>query len=188
MEIERTNPQVVESKIRDLIKYIGDNPDREGLKETPKRVAKSYKELFSGYQQDPAEIMKTFKDGSCNEMVILKDIEFYSMCEHHMLPFFGKVSIAYIPNGKVLGVSKLARLVEIYARRLQIQEKFVSQIADALVEHLNPKGVLVIAEAKHLCMLMRGIKKHNSKMVTSAIRGVFEQHEPRQEALNLFRD
>jgi len=178
MEVLITSPENNKCKmidnIKEIIKYIGDDPDREGLIETPKRVVKSWDHLFSGYGKDPKELMKVFKEDSCDEMVILKDIEFYSMCEHHMIPFFGKISIGYIPNGKVLGISKLARLVEMYARRLQIQEKLVAQIADTLMEYLEPYGVMVVCEAKHLCMVARGVEKQNSVMVTNAVRGNFK--------------
>lgn len=174
--------------IKEMIKYIGDNPDREGLIETPSRVVKSWEHLFSGYDKDPADLMKVFKEDSCDEMVILKDIEFYSMCEHHIIPFFGKISIGYIPNGKVLGISKLARLVEMYARRLQIQEKLVAQIADTLMEHLEPKGVMVVCEAKHLCMVARGVEKQNSVMVTNAVRGNFKtDRSVRDEFLKMIK-
>jgi len=151
------------------------------------QTEKSWEKLFGGYKQDPKSVLKTFEDGSCNEMVVLKDIEFYSTCEHHFLPFLGKISIGYIPNGKVVGVSKLARLVEIYSRRLQIQERLVSQIADSLMETIEPLGVIVIADAKHLCMVARGVEKQNSSMITSAIRGVFENTETRQEFLSLIK-
>lgn len=174
--------------VKKMIEYIGDDPNREGLIETPNRVVKSWSQLFSGYNKDPKDIMKVFEDGSCDEMVILKDIEFYSMCEHHIIPFFGKISIGYIPNGKVLGVSKLARLVEIYSRRLQIQEKLVGQIADTLMKHLQPKGVIVVCEAKHLCMVARGVEKQNSVMITNAIRGVFkEDNKPREEFFKMIK-
>jgi GTP cyclohydrolase IA len=175
----------MEKEIRKIIEFIGDDPEREGLIETPKRVIKSWQKLFGGYNQDPKDIMKTFTEDACDEMVVLKNIEFYSTCEHHMIPFFGKIHIGYIPNGKVLGISKLARLVEIYARRLQIQEKLVSQIAEVIMTFLNPKGVIVIAEAQHLCMLARGVEKQNSIMITSAIRGVFKEVETRNEFMNL---
>lgn len=180
----------MQEHIVELLKYIGEDPEREGLIDTPKRILKSYDELYAGYKQNPKEILGTvFEDGACDEMVILKDIEFYSMCEHHQLPFFGKISIGYIPNGKVVGVSKLARLVEVFARRMQIQERLTSQIADTLNEVLEPKGVMVICEAQHLCMVSRGVKKQNSKMITSAIRGVFkEKQEARNEFLQLIRE
>ena len=185
METKHSNTEVIENKIKDILFFIGDNPDREGLIETPKRIIKSWDKLFGGYGQNPGKILKTFKEGSCDEMVILKDIEFYSTCEHHFIPFSGKVSIGYVPNGKVVGISKLARLVEIYSRRLQIQEKMTTQIAEALEEYLSPQGVIVIVKAQHLCMLARGVEKQNSVMITSAIRGVFKKNEARQEFLKL---
>jgi GTP cyclohydrolase IA len=169
-----------------ILSAIGDDPQREGLLETPKRVIKSWDKLYGGYRESPADVLKTvFVEGSCEEMVILKDIEFYSTCEHHMLPFFGKCSIGYIPKGRVVGVSKLARLLEVFARRLQIQERLTTQIADALVEHLQPKGVMVVMEAQHFCMTARGVEKQDSMMVTSAIRGVFEDSESRAEFMSL---
>ncbi len=173
---------MIEDSVRDMIEEIGDDPEREGLIETPRRVAKAYQELFAGYEQDPEEILaKVFQDGACEELVILKNIELSSMCEHHCLPFSGHISIGYIPNGVVVGISKLARLVEVFARRLQIQEKLTSQIADTLVKALNPHGVMVVCEAQHLCMTARGVKKQNSVMVTSAVRGIFKD-DPRARA------
>jgi GTP cyclohydrolase I len=180
--------KVMESKIKAIIKNIGDDPEREGLRETPARVIKSWKELYAGYDQNPSDILKTtFEEGACREMVVLKDIEFYSTCEHHIIPFFGKISIGYIPDKKVVGISKLARLVEVFSRRLQIQEKLTSQIADSIMDHLEAKGCMVIAEAKHLCMIARGVKKQNSQMITSAIRGIFEKQEVRAEFLGLIK-
>jgi len=177
----------MEEIVKQIIKHIGDNPEREGLIETPKRVVKSWNKLFEGYNKDPKDIMKVFEDGSCNEMVILKDIEFYSTCEHHMIPFFGKISIGYIPNGKIVGVSKLARLVEIYARRLQVQERLVGQIADDIMKFLDAKGCMVVCEAKHLCMVARGVEKQNSVMVANAIRGNFTNPEVRNEFLTMIK-
>lgn len=170
-----------------IIEFIGDDPNREGLLETPNRVVRSWDKLFEGYKKDPVDIMKTFKDGKCDELVILKDIEFYSTCEHHMIPFFGKISIGYIPDGKVIGVSKLARLVEIYTRRLQIQERLVGNIADDIMKYLNAKGCMVICEAKHLCMVARGVEKQNSTMITNAIRGVFIENNVRNEFLSMIK-
>jgi len=193
MENVRTNSQIItdkiESQIKDILFYIGDDPQREGLLDTPKRIRKSWEKLFSGYNQKAEDILKTtFTDGSCNEMVILKDIEFYSTCEHHFLPFTGRISIGYIPDGKVVGVSKLARLVEIYARRLQIQERMTGQIADDIMHHLKAHGCMVVCEAQHLCMTARGVEKQQSKMMTSAVRGVFKtQIEIREEFLNLIK-
>jgi len=146
-----------------MLELIGEDPNREGLLETPARVVKSWGELYGGYNQKPEAILKTFSEGTCDEMVVLKQIEFYSMCEHHMLPFFGKISVGYIPDKAVVGISKLARLVEVFSRRLQIQERLTGQIADALIEHLKPKGVMVVCEAKHLCMVARGVGKQGYK-------------------------
>ena len=173
--------------VEDMLRALGEDPEREGLVDTPKRVVKSWNELFSGYDKDPAEVLGVvFEDGACDEMVILKNIEGYSTCEHHVLPFSYRCHIGYIPNGKVVGVSKLARLTEVFAQRLQIQERMTSQIADMLVEVLEPKGVMVVVEGQHLCMLARGVKQHNSTMVTSAVRGVFESKDAaRQEFLEL---
>lgn len=186
MENVNTDTQAIESCLKKILAYVGDNPDREGLVETPKRIRKSWEKLFGGYKQNPEDIMKVFKDGACDEMVILKNIEFYSTCEHHFLPFFGRIHIAYVPNGIVVGISKLARLVEIYARRLQIQERLVAQIADTMIEYLSPLGVMIVCEAQHFCMTSRGIEKQNSVMITSAIRGIFKENNiTRQEFLNL---
>lgn len=176
---------VINSDIRNIIRFIGDDPDREGLKETPGRMIKSWEKLFGGYEKKPEEVLKTaFKEGACDEMVILRDIDFYSTCEHHFLPFFGEVHIGYIPNGKVVGVSKLGRLVEVFARRLQIQERFTSQIADSIMEVLSPKGCIVIAKAQHFCITSRGVEKQRAKMITSAIRGCFKNFNTRQEFLS----
>lgn len=166
----------IEQAVSLLLEGIGEDAQREGLLETPKRIAKMYEEICSGMDEDAGEHLgKTFTAEN-NEMVLEKDITFYSMCEHHMLPFFGKVHIAYIPDGRVAGLSKLARTVEVYARRLQLQEQMTAQIADALMEHLKPKGVMVMAEAEHMCMTMRGIKKPGSKTVTLVTTGVFQDN------------
>lgn len=188
MENRDTTSQDIRDRIKDIIRYLGENPEREGLKQTPNRVVKSWDTLYGGYKQKPEDILKTqFYDGRCDEIVLLKDIEFYSTCEHHMLPFFGKVHIGYIPSQTVVGISKLARLVEIYSRRLQIQERMTEQIADALMNILKPQGVYVIVEAKHFCMVSRGVSKQNSIMKTSAIRGVFQNQEARSEFLELIK-
>lgn len=172
-----------------IIEAIGDNPSREGLLDTPKRVVKSWKELFSGYSKDPKDILGvTFADGmeKCDELVLCKDIEFYSTCEHHMLPIIGTAHVGYIPDKKVVGLSKLARLVDIYARRLQIQEKMTWQIASALQEHLQPKGVGVVIKAKHFCMCARGVGKQSSYMTTSSMQGALrDKPEARAEFLHL---
>jgi len=189
MEAILTDTQTIEHSIRCILAHIGDDPKREGLIDTPKRMRKSWKKLFGGYKQNAADILTTtFTEGSCNEMVILKDIEFHSMCEHHFLPFTGKVSIGYIPDGKVVGVSKLARLVEVYARRLQIQERMTGQIADDIMQYIDAQGCMVVCEAQHLCMTARGVEKQQSVMITSGMRGVFHtQKEIREEFLNLIK-
>lgn len=177
-----------EGSVRRLLRWIGEDPNREGLLYTPARVIKALREMTVGYSQDPQEIMTTFTEGACDEMVILKDCEFISLCEHHILPFYGKISIGYIPKNRVIGISKLARMVEIYARRLQIQERLTAQIADAIDENLDPQGVMVVCEARHLCMIGRGIQKKESSMITSAIRGAFRENiETREEFLRLIR-
>jgi len=153
--------------------YIGENIDREGLLDTPKRVIKSWEEIYSGYGRDPKDIMTTFTSEGYDQIILLKDIELYSMCEHHMLPFFGKAHVAYIPDKKIVGISKLARLVDIYARRLQIQERIGEQVTQALEDYLKPKGVACIIEAVHMCMRMRGVSKQESTMCTSSMKGAF---------------
>lgn len=169
-----------------MIKYIGDDPAREGVAETPKRVVKSWETLYGGYKQKPEDALNTkFNSDDYDEMIVLKDIEFYSTCEHHMLPFFGKAHIAYLPDQKIVGISKLARLVEVFARRLQIQEKMTTQIADSFMEIVKPKGCGVILEAKHFCMVSRGVNKQNSVMGTSALRGNFYEEDVKQEFLKL---
>lgn len=177
----------IEKAVREILLAIGENPDREGLKETPQRVSKMYEEVFSGLSVDPEELVTIFETEGHEEMVILRDIPFYSMCEHHLLPFYGKAHIAYIPTKERLsGLSKLARVVEAVSRRPQLQERITTQVADTLMKTLKPYGVLVIVEAEHLCMTMRGVKKPGSKMTTSAVRGVFQDKETtRMEALHL---
>lgn len=170
----------IKEGVKLILEGVGEDTTREGLLETPDRIARMYEELFAGLHTDASEhLAKTFHVDN-NEMVIEKDITFYSMCEHHMLPFYGKVHIAYIPDGKVVGLSKLARTVEVFARRLQLQEQMTAQIADALMENLHPKGVMVLAEAEHMCMTMRGIKKPGSKTVSVVTRGAFEENEKLQ--------
>ncbi len=164
-----------------LCEKLGENPKREGLKQTPQRAVQSFSDLLSGYEQDPKELLgATFQEGVCDEMVIAKGIEFYSMCEHHLLPFFGHISIGYIPDGRIAGLSALARVVEAYARRLQIQETLTEQIAQCLLDTLKPKGVIVTSQARHLCMSMRGVQK-NPIIITSALRGLFKS-DPRTRA------
>jgi GTP cyclohydrolase I len=177
-----------EAIVRELLRCIGEDPDREGLKETPKRYLKAWKEWTSGYNVDPATVLKSFEDGgeSYDEMVMVKGIPFYSHCEHHLAPFFGSVTVAYIPNRRIVGLSKLGRVVEIYARRLQVQERMTTQIADALWTHLKPRGVGVVVKARHLCMESRGLSKQGHETVTSALRGEFmEDPKVREEFLNL---
>lgn len=164
----------IKQGIRLLLEGMGEDITREGLIETPDRIARMYQELYGGMEEDPAVHLKKMFHTDNTEMVMEKDITFYSTCEHHMLPFYGKVHIAYIPDGKVVGLSKLARTVEVFARRLQLQEQLTDQIADALMKHMQPKGVMVLVEAEHLCMTMRGIKKPGSRTVTLSRRGVFE--------------
>ena len=164
-----------------LLEGIGEDPGREGLAETPDRVARMYEEIFAGMEADAAQPLAKVFAVDDSEMVLEKDIVFYSMCEHHLMPFYGKAHIAYIPDGKVLGLSKLARTVEIYARRLQLQERMTGQIADAVMKHLSPRGVMVVLEAEHMCMTMRGVKKPGSRTVSMAVRGVFEGDAGLQE-------
>ena len=174
-----------EQTVLDLLIHLGENPAREGLLSTPSRVVKSWKTLYGGYAQDPEDVLQTVFSADYDEMVVLKDIEFYSTCEHHMLPFFGKAHIAYLPEGKVVGISKLARLVEIYARRLQIQERLTTQIANSFMEIVEPLGCGVVIEAKHFCMVCRGVEKQNSVMTTSALLGQFRVNEVKQEFFKL---
>lgn len=180
--------QKIKEAVTLLLEGIGEEVEREGLKDTPDRVARMYEEIFGGMEEDAGEhLSKTFS-ADTNEMVIEKDITFFSICEHHLMPFYGKAHIAYIPDGEVVGLSKLARTVEVFARRPQIQEKLTAQIADAVMEHLNPKGVMVVLEAEHMCMTMRGVKKPGSKTTTMAARGDFKKDEKLQDRfLSLIR-
>ncbi len=178
----------IEKLVHELLKEIGENPDREGLKNTPKRIAKSFEKLFGGYTKNPKEILTEFDGEDYDEMIICKNIDFYSNCEHHMQPFFGRVYIGYIPNKKIIGISKLPRIVEIYSRRLQNQERLTMDIANALKELLNPKGVGVVIEAQHLCMMARGVEKQNTSMTTSSFNGLFKtQAKTRSEFLRLIK-
>jgi len=178
----------IELAVRELIEAIGEDPAREGLLGTPERVARMYAELFEGLHADPRDHLNVSFDAAHNEMVILRDIPFYSVCEHHFMPFHGTAAVGYIPDGRVVGVSKLARLVEGYARRPQLQERLTGQVADALMESLQPDGVAVVIDAEHLCMTQRGVKKPGSRMVTSATRGLFRQNQlTRSEFLSLVR-
>jgi GTP cyclohydrolase I len=177
----------VESYVKAILDELGEDPDREGLLKTPARVARALRELTKGYKQDPEAIINgALFTEDYSEMIVMKDVDFYSMCEHHMLPFFGKAHIAYLPKGKIVGISKLARLVDVFARRLQVQERMTTQVASLLMEKLTPEGVAVVVEAEHLCMRMRGVEKQNSYVVTSAMFGVFrEKQETRDEFMNL---
>lgn len=181
------NKDIVEKNVKTLLEEIGENPDREGLARTPHRVAKAYEFLTQGYNKDIKKIINgAIFEEKYDEMVIVKDIDFYSMCEHHLLPFFGKVHIAYVPNGKIIGLSKLPRVVDVFARRLQVQERLTQEIADTLDEILQPKGVAVVAEGYHMCMMMRGVEKQNSITTTSAVHGLFKDDaRTRAEFLNL---
>lgn len=163
-----------EANAEGILRYIGEDVTREGLIETPRRMRRAWEEIFAGYKTDPKSFVKFFQKDACEEMIILKHAEFYSTCEHHFFPFFGHCSIGYIPNGRVIGISKLARLLDCYSRRMQIQERMTAQIADFLFDELKVKGVMVVCEGVHFCMTSRGVRKHDASMVTSAIRGVFK--------------
>jgi GTP cyclohydrolase IA len=175
--------------VREIIKAVGEDPDREGLIETPRRVADMYAEVFSGLRQDPADVLRVGFEEGHQELVLVKDIPFHSMCEHHFLPFHGVAHVGYIPNGRVVGLSKLARALEILARRPQLQERLTSQLADVIMSTLEPSGVAVVIEAIHLCMTMRGVRKPGSDTVTSAMRGVFRREAAtRAEFMSLIKD
>ena len=176
----------IEAAVRELLIAVGEDPDREGLRETPARVARSYAETFAGLGQDPREVLSTTFDIGHEEMILVKDIDVYSTCEHHLVPFHGVAHVGYIPSeGRVTGLSKLARLVDVFARRPQVQERLTAQVADALVEVLAPLGVIVVVECEHLCMSMRGVRKPGSKTVTSAVRGQMRDVATRAEAMSL---
>jgi GTP cyclohydrolase I len=178
----------VEAAVRELLVAIGEDVDRDGLKNTPQRVARAYAEQYAGLHMDPSEVLQTTFDAHHEEIVLVKDIEMYSTCEHHLIPFHGVAHVGYIPNsdGRVTGLSKLARLVDLYAKRPQVQERLTSQVADALMDRLEPRGAIVVVEAEHLCMSMRGIRKPGARTVTSAVRGMFQnQPSTRAEALSL---
>ena len=189
MKVQEPNQKRIAKLVRELLVELGEDPEREGLKKTPQRVAKSLTFLTRGYRQNLRKVVNGAKFTSgTNHMVILKDIELYSMCEHHMLPFYGKCAIGYISKGKVLGVSKLARIVDMYARRLQIQERMTEEIANAIMKEAGAEGVGVVIKAKHLCMMMRGVEKQNSEMTTSAVLGTFRSDEKvRGEFLSLIK-
>ncbi len=176
-----------EAAIRELLFAVGEDPDRDGLRDTPKRVAKSYQELLAGLDQDPREVLSATFDVGHDELVLVRDIELWSICEHHLVPFTGVAHVGYIPreNGHVTGLSKLARLVDVFARRPQVQERLTTQVADALTEVLEPRGVIVVIEAEHLCMTMRGVRKGGAKTITSAVRGRLRDPATRAEALGL---
>jgi GTP cyclohydrolase I len=179
----------MEEQIRLILKALGEDPDREGLLKTPHRVAQALTFLTQGYQLDPAKIINdALFTEDYEEMIVQKDIDFYSLCEHHLLPFFGKAHVAYIPHHRIVGISKLARLVDVYARRLQVQERLTNQIANTIMEKLDPLGVAVVIEAEHLCMRMRGVEKQNSFIITSTLLGAFRtRQETRAEFMNLIR-
>ena len=184
---DKVNGEEIQKAISSILLAVGENPEREGLKRTPERVARMYAELLAGYTTDPIAVVNdAIFDVKYDEMVIVRDVEFYSLCEHHMLPFMGRVHVAYIPDGKVLGLSKIPRIVDIFARRLQVQERMTRQIADLIRDLLHPQGVGVVVEALHLCMMMRGVQKHNARMTTSAMHGAFRSNlATRQEFLEI---
>jgi GTP cyclohydrolase IA len=177
----------IAAAVREILLAVGEDPDRDGLKDTPARVARSYRELFAGIGRDASEVLGTTFDVGHDELVLVKDIELASSCEHHLLPFHGVAHVGYIPeqDGRVAGLSKLARLVDVYARRPQVQERLVGEIADALVQHLQPSGVIVVIEAEHMCMTVRGVRKPGAKTITSAVRGALRNPATRAEAMSL---
>ncbi|MEH7415165.1 GTP cyclohydrolase I FolE [Neobacillus drentensis] len=187
--MSEVNRAQIEEAVRLILEAIGEDPNREGLLDTPKRVAKMYEEVFSGLNEDPKQHFETIFSEDHEELVLVKDIPFYSMCEHHLVPFFGKAHVAYIPqNGRVTGLSKLARAVEAVAKRPQLQERITSTIADSMMEKLDPRGVMIVVEAEHMCMTMRGVKKPGSKTVTTAVRGILaDDAVARSEVLSLIK-
>jgi len=188
IEIPTLTSATFEELVHEMLVRVGEDPEREGLMQTPERYAKALKYLTKGYHEDPEEVLRgALFNVDYDEMVIVKDIEMFSLCEHHMLPFFGKVHIAYIPKGKVIGLSKVARLVEIFARRLQVQERLTVQVAETIQKAVQPLGVGVVIEARHLCMMMRGVEKQHSATVTSSMLGAFRAQQTRQEFLSLIR-
>ena len=180
-------PKTISSAVHDILELVGEDPQREGLIRTPKRVEKAYQYLTRGYQMDIDEVVNgALFEEECEEMVVVRNIEFYSLCEHHMLPFFGKCHVAYLPKGKIIGLSKIPRIVDVFARRLQVQERMTRQIAETIKEILNPYGVAVVAESRHLCMMMRGVEKQNSFVTSSTMLGAFKtERATRMELLNL---
>jgi GTP cyclohydrolase I len=187
-EVPPVDQERIERAVREILLAVGEDPERDGLLGTPARVARMYAEQFAGLRQQPEDVLTTVFDAEHDEIVLVRDIEMYSMCEHHLVPFFGKAHIGYIPNekGEITGLSKLARLVDLYARRPQVQERMTCQIADALVRILEPKGVIVVLEAEHLCMSMRGVRKPGASTVTSAVRGIFRRDaRTRAEAMSM---
>lgn len=179
----------IESAIKNLLNGVGEDPEREGLKDTPRRVSRMYSELLAGYAKDPKKYLESVFDEKYDEIVMLRDIPFYSICEHHLMPFIGKADVGYLPDGCVLGVSKLARVVDCFAKRLQVQERLTDQIADFLMNGLKPQGVAVVIRASHSCMTIRGAEKPGSEMVTSALRGIFKRDpRSRNEIMSLMHD
>lgn len=188
-ELVAENREKIEEHVREILRLIGEDPDREGLLDTPARVTRMYEEIFAGYGKDYKEILGVTFDERHEELVVVKDIVFYSQCEHHMAPFFGKVHVGYIPSGKIAGLSKFARLVDVVTRRLQVQERITSELADVLMDTLKPHGVMVVVEGEHLCMCARGVKKYGSKTVTSGVRGVFRRDVAlRTEFMSLIKE
>ncbi len=178
----------IAANVQDVLSLIGENPYRQGLVRTPERVGEAFQFLTKGYQEDPEAILRSaLFEEDYRQMVVVKDIEFYSLCEHHLLPFFGKAHVAYIPNGRITGLSKIARVVDVYARRLQVQERLTTEIKDCIQNTLNPLGVMVVIEAEHLCMQMRGVQKPHSLTTTSDFTGAFTRQETREEFMNLIR-
>ena len=187
----RHSPDGIEGYVRKILQHMGEDPDREGLLKTPQRVARAFEYLTRGYEQDPKEVINgaIFTEEDYSEMIVVKDIDFFSMCEHHILPFFGRANVAYIPDRHIVGISKIARLVDVYARRLQVQERLTTQVANTIMEELAPVGVGVIITAEHLCMRMRGVEKQNSIVTTSATLGAFRTHqETREEFITLVNE
>lgn len=188
---EKLEREKVEEAVRTILRFMGEDPDREGLERTPQRVTKAFEYFSAGYRKDPKEAINgaLFTEEDYQEMILCKDLDFYSLCEHHLLPFMGKAHVAYLPNRKIVGLSKLARMVEIFARRLQVQERMTTQIARTLMDEIDPLGVAVVLEAEHMCMRMRGVEKQNSYVTTSAMLGVFRTHqETRHEFMTLLRN